>query len=125
MLRPHHSNYSVEQAATLFHLDDFRPVLGDHFSNRSYNDRNSHRISLPRCDLTFKMVNIWEKFRIQQHSVHDPRVVAPAQTVQAAPPSPTLPFGRANTVLIAHESGDLLSADPQAECEFYLQLAEW
>ena len=124
-LRPHHSNYSVEQAATLFHLDDFRPALGDHFSNRSYNDRNGRRISLPRCDLTFKMVNIWEKFRIQQRSVHDPQVVVPAQTVQAAPPSPTLPFGRANTVLIAHESGDLLSADPQAEREFYLQLAEW
>ena len=69
-LRPHHSSYSIEQAATLFHLDDFRPVLGDHFSNRSYNDRNGCRISLPRCDLTFKMVNIWEKFRIQQRSVH-------------------------------------------------------
>jgi hypothetical protein len=66
------------------------------------------------------MVNIWEKFQIQQCSVHDPRVVAPAQTVQAAPPSPILLFGCANMVLIAHESSDLLSANPQAECEFCL-----
>ena len=36
-------------------------------------------------------------------------MVSPAQTVQAAPPSPTLPFGQANTILIAHESGDQTS----------------
>lgn len=89
-LRPHHSKYSIEQAATLFNLDDFPPALGDHFSGRSYNNRNGRYISLPCCDLPFATVDIWEKFRLQQCSVHDLQVVMPAQTVQAAPPSPTL-----------------------------------
>ena len=86
MLRPHHPNYSIEQAAALFHLDDFHPVLGDYLSGRFYNDRNGCHISLPCCDIPFEIVDIWEKFRIQQHSVHDSQVVTPAQTVQAAPP---------------------------------------
>ena len=118
MLQPHHSKYSIEQAATLFNLDDFPPALGDHFSGRSYNNRNGCHISLPHCDLPFATVDIWEKFQLQQCSVHDLQVVMPAQMVQAAPPSPTFPFGCANTVLVAHESGDLLSADPQAEHMF-------
>ena len=128
MLRPHHSNCSIEQAAALFHLDDFHPVLGDYVSGRSYNNRNGRHIPLPRCDIPFELADIWEKFQIQQRSVHDSQVVTPAQTIQAAPPSPTLPFGRANTVLIAHESGDLLSADPLAERAFQLatfQIVNW
>lgn len=118
MLRPHHSNCSIEQAAALFHLDDFHPVLGDYLSGCSYNNRNGRRISLPCYDIPFEMVDIWEKFQIQQYSVHDSQVVTPAQTVQAAPSSPTLPFSHANMVLIVHKSSDLLSADPLAECAF-------
>ncbi|KAF9222828.1 hypothetical protein BS17DRAFT_836007 [Gyrodon lividus] len=54
----------------------------------------------------FSRVHVWSKFRMQQHSAQNPFALAPPQTIQAAPPSFALPFGRANTVLIAHESGD-------------------
>ncbi|KIK93858.1 hypothetical protein PAXRUDRAFT_785935 [Paxillus rubicundulus Ve08.2h10] len=43
---------------------------------------------------------------MQQHSVKNPAVLAPPQTVQATPPSPSLPFSWANIVLITHKSGD-------------------
>ncbi|KAL4072026.1 hypothetical protein J3A83DRAFT_4372007 [Scleroderma citrinum] len=114
-LRPHFPDVLLRDATVLLGLDDLLPALGDFFSGRSYTAHNGRRISLPDCPLPFDSVNIWNKFRIQQRCAQDAEVVVPTQTVQAAPPSPVLPFGRANTVLICHESGDLISADPHAE----------
>ncbi|KAG1825737.1 uncharacterized protein BJ212DRAFT_1295109 [Suillus subaureus] len=48
-------------------------------------------------------------FCLQWRSTQDSRVVSPAHTIQALPPSSLMPFGRGNTVLIAHKSGELLS----------------
>jgi hypothetical protein len=114
-IRPHHSNLSLHAALDHLGLDDLIPALGDFCSGCPYTARNGHRISTADCHLPFEAVNIWEKFRIQQRSVQDMQAVAPIQTVQAIPPSDRLPFGRANTVLISHESGDLLSSNPQSE----------
>ncbi|KAL4065534.1 hypothetical protein V8B97DRAFT_2025692 [Scleroderma yunnanense] len=104
-LRPHFPDVLLRDATVLLGLDDLLPALGDFFSGRSYTAHNGRRISLPDCPLPFD----------SQRSAQDAEVVVPTQTVQAAPPSPVLPFGRANTVLICHESGDLISADPHAE----------
>jgi hypothetical protein len=105
-LRPHFPNISIYEASQLLSISDLHPALGDFVSGRSYTHRNGRRISLPNCYLPFSHVHIWSKFRMQQRSAQNPAVLAPPQTVQAAPPSPSLPFGRANIVLITHESGD-------------------
>ncbi|KAG1877527.1 hypothetical protein F4604DRAFT_1580762, partial [Suillus subluteus] len=48
------------------------------------------------------------KFCMQQCSTQDSRIVSPARTVQALPPSSSMPFGRGDTVLITHESRYLI-----------------
>ncbi|KAI6039085.1 hypothetical protein EDC04DRAFT_2568878 [Pisolithus marmoratus] len=120
-VRPHRPNLLLHDAMVCLRLDDLIPALGDFFSGRTYTARNGRRFSSPNCSLPFQAINIWEKFRIQQRSVQDVQAVAPTQTVQAAPPSEQLPFGRANTVLVSHESGDLMSADPESELRAILQ----
>jgi hypothetical protein len=58
---------------------------------------------------------------MQQRSTQDTRVVSPAQTIQALPPSSLMLFGRGNTVLIAHESGELLSlAASECTCNSFV-----
>ncbi|KAH7908791.1 hypothetical protein BJ138DRAFT_1012076, partial [Hygrophoropsis aurantiaca] len=108
-LKPHYPELSIHDACDLFSLPDLLPALGDYFGGRSYLQRGGRRVSAGRCSLQFSHVRVWTKFRMQQYSTQNPLVVAPPQTVQAAPRGPSLPFGRANIVLIAHESGDLTS----------------
>ena len=112
---PHHSNLSLHIGSGHLRLDDLIPALGDFCSGHSYTARNGHHISTTDCHLSFQAVNIWEKFQIRQRSIQDLQAVAPIQTVQAMPPSNGLPFGHSNPVLVNHESGDLLSSDPQSE----------
>ncbi|KAG2070131.1 hypothetical protein BDR04DRAFT_1201164 [Suillus decipiens] len=56
-----------------------------------------------------------------QCSTQDSHIVSPAQTIQAPPPSALMPFGRGNTVLIAHKSGELLSL-AASECYAVVQV---
>ncbi|KAG1802822.1 uncharacterized protein HD556DRAFT_1489651 [Suillus plorans] len=107
--RPHYPNLSIEEASQLFRIPDLRSALGDLISGRSYLERNGRRVCRPNCSLSFDHLRVWQNFRIQRRSMQDARVVSPAQTVQALPPSSLMPFGRGNTVLISHESGELLS----------------
>ncbi|KAI6014080.1 hypothetical protein PISMIDRAFT_110851 [Pisolithus microcarpus 441] len=109
-VKPHFPSISVDDTAFLS-INDLRPALGDFFSGRSYTSRNGRRLSLPNCPLPFSDFHAWNKFRIQQRSVQDPLSLSPPQTIQAVPPSTNMPWGRANTVLISHESGDAISAD--------------
>ncbi|KAG9308640.1 hypothetical protein JVU11DRAFT_11593 [Chiua virens] len=109
--QPHLPRLSIDEACAAFSMDDLRAALGDFFSGRSYTNRNGRRIAAPNCSLPFSHVHMWNKFRIQQRSAQNPLSLRPAQTVEAHPPSPALPFGRGNTVLIVHESGELISID--------------
>jgi hypothetical protein len=64
---------------------------------------------------------------MQQRLLQDPTALAPPQTVQAASPGPSLPFGQANTVLILHESGELTSDvlnERRFQCHFPYQKAD-
>ncbi|EGO27165.1 hypothetical protein SERLADRAFT_406355 [Serpula lacrymans var. lacrymans S7.9] len=51
-------------------------------------------------DLGFDKVQLWFKFRLQQHSVFKTQVIMPSQMVQAFSPSNDAPFGNCDTVLI-------------------------
>ncbi|KAG9312495.1 hypothetical protein JVU11DRAFT_6882 [Chiua virens] len=110
-LQPHFPSLSVDDASKALSIPDLRAALGDFSSGRSYTARNGHHLASPDCPLPFSHIHAWHKLRIQQRSVQNPLSLRPAQTIQAVPPSPALPFGRANTVLISHESGELFSAE--------------
>ncbi|KAG1724322.1 uncharacterized protein EDB91DRAFT_1255279 [Suillus paluster] len=107
--RPHFPRLSIEEASQHFHIPDLCPALGDLISGRSYLERSGRRICRPNCSLSFDYLHVWQKFRMQRRSTQDSRIVSPAHTVQALPPSSSMPFGRGDTVLITHESGELLS----------------
>ncbi|KAG2359014.1 hypothetical protein BDR07DRAFT_1488757 [Suillus spraguei] len=107
--RPHHPCLSIEETSQMFHIPDLHPVLGDLISGRSYLEHNGRQFCSPNCSLSFDHLRVLQNFRLQRCSTQDSRVVSPAQTVQALAPSSSMPFGRGNTVLIAHESGELLS----------------
>lgn len=115
--RPHFPDISVDEASRSLGVQDLRPALVDFVSNNSYTSRNGRRVAPPNFPLSFSSLNAWNKFRIQLRSIQNPLTFSPPQTVQAEPPSASLPFGRANTVLLSHESGDLLSnANTERTC---------
>lgn len=97
--RPH-ATMSIDAAAAHFHLTDLQPALGDYFNNLTYSQRNGSRRSGADCTLPFTQIQIWYNFRLQRRSSQDPRICLPPQTIQALPPTPSMPFGRANTVII-------------------------
>jgi hypothetical protein len=63
------------------------------------------RKSRSSVELPFSNVHIWHNFRMQQYSAQDNHVILPARTVQALPPSATMPFGRRNIVLVNDTDG--------------------
>ena len=113
--RPHFPNLDVDEASRILAVSDLHSALGDFLSGRSYHARNGRRYAAPNCPLPFTSLHAWKKFRFQHRSVQNPLSFAPPQTVQAVPPSSTLPFGRASTVLIVHESGEFISTDMNGE----------
>lgn len=114
-LRPHFPDLSIDDACRTLAINDLRPALGDYFSGRSYTNRNGRRLAALDCRLPFSSLHAWNRFRIQRRSAQNPRTFSPPQTVQAIPPSTSLPFGRANTVLLTHESGDRICPDINSE----------
>lgn len=84
-VRPYRSAL-INDIATEFGLPDPRAALGDFCTAQSFDQRLGHRHSRPDCTLPFERLNIWTNFRLQQHSVQDPRIISPHQTIQAMPP---------------------------------------
>ncbi|KII84503.1 hypothetical protein PLICRDRAFT_117735 [Plicaturopsis crispa FD-325 SS-3] len=97
---------SINDAASLFGLQDLRPALGDYHRGLSYVQRNGRRVSDNHTTLPFSHIRVWLKFKIQQHSVHNPNSVIPSRTVQALPPSSYNKHGHCDTVLINSIDGN-------------------
>ncbi|KAH0825928.1 hypothetical protein J3R83DRAFT_7607 [Lanmaoa asiatica] len=114
-VHPHFPDLDIDVASQTLGITDLRPAFGDFFSGRSYGDRNGCRYAAANCPLPFTTLHAWNKLRIQHHSVQNPLSLVPPQTIQAVPPSSALPFGRANTVLLAHESGEFISTNMDDE----------
>ncbi|KAG2124547.1 hypothetical protein BD769DRAFT_1628761 [Suillus cothurnatus] len=96
-----HTNKTPPFLARLYQLPDFplklrsfiesvNPTLATRFHNR--------------------LLNVWNKFRIQLHSTLRPRLVMPSQQVQAYPPSTNYPRGNCDTVLLQMHSEDAIVA---------------
>ncbi|KIM83716.1 hypothetical protein PILCRDRAFT_88067 [Piloderma croceum F 1598] len=105
-LKPHHHNMAIDAAAALFDIPDFRAALGDYFLlKQTYANHRGQRKSSSNVNLPFSCVHVWHNFRMQQYSAQDQRIMLPSCTIQALPPSPNMPFGRCNTVLINDTDG--------------------
>lgn len=113
---PHFPNLDIDNTSQILGVNDLRSALGDFFSGCSYHARNGRHYATSQCPLPFTSLCTWNKFCIQHHSVQDPLSFVPPQTIQAVPPSSTLPFGQASTVLIVHESGEFISTNMNSEC---------
>lgn len=113
-LRPHYK-LQIEDAAQTYSLPDLRAACGDFFSGQDYRARNGKRKSDVHCNLLFNEVQTWKSFRMQQASTQDASVLLPPRTVQALPPSPQMPYGRCNTVIVDDASGTLTSSDCERE----------
>lgn len=105
-LHPHFPKRSIHDASRFLGINDLLPALGDFLSSHSYINRNGQRLATFNCHLTFSSLNAWKKFCIQLCSAQNPISFSPPQTIQAEPPSDSLPFGRANMVLLSHESSE-------------------
>ena len=110
-IQPRFPGLSIDDACHTLLIAGFRKALGNFFSGHSCTARNDHHLATHNCTLLFPHIHAWDKFHIQQHSAHKPLSLHPAQTVQALPSTPALPFCHVNTILISHESGNLISAE--------------
>jgi hypothetical protein len=98
---PHYPHLTVNDAVQLFNIMDFHGALGDFFSSgQIYVTCCGQRKSSSSCRLQFSHIQVWNNFRMQQHSTQDTQIIHPSQTVQALPPSASMPHGRCNTILI-------------------------
>ncbi|KAI5991692.1 hypothetical protein F5J12DRAFT_727279, partial [Pisolithus orientalis] len=113
--KPHFPSIPVDDAAPLL-IHDLQPVFGDFFLGWSYTSHHGCHLSSPNSPLPFSHFHAWDKFCIQQHLAQDPLSLSPPQTTQAFPLSTNMPWGQANTILICHESGDVISAGHVDEC---------
>ena len=122
IIQPPFPGLSNDDACHTLSIAGFQKALGDVFSSHSYTAQNGCCLATPNCTFPFSHIHAWDKFRIQQCSVHNSLFLCPAQAIQALPPTPTLPFGHVNTILISHKSGHLISAESnQCACsKFHL-----
>ena len=88
------SKLTFAQAAELYSLPDFLPMLKDYVLQCSENDDTIRILE------TFNTLKVWYKFRIQQYSSSRPSLILPSQAVQAFPPSAQFPFGNCDAVLL-------------------------
>jgi len=122
----HLRSVTVDEAAQLFNLSDFHAALGDYFCLKlTHAQRRGQRRSRLDCALPFSHVAVWYSFRMQQHSVQDSRIVLPSRTIQALPPSNTMPYGRCNTVLLNDVDGSGDRTSSSGEDRKYFALCSW
>jgi len=91
-----HRRMTIDEAATLFDLPDLRMAISDYLdrcaNSVDHNIAGRQRAS-PNCSLPSDRIQIWTKVRVQVRNYHNPGLVEPAQTMNAAPPSQEHPRG--------------------------------
>ena len=104
--RPTMTNMTIDSAAELYELPDFRPAIADYL-DRHFPDFThtigGRRQSAPDCPLPFNCIQIWHKMRIQLRSSYDSKTLLPSQSLQASPASTKRPFGRYDHVIISSD----------------------
>ncbi|KAG1907062.1 uncharacterized protein F5891DRAFT_940310 [Suillus fuscotomentosus] len=96
-----HTNKTAPFLARLYQLPDFPLTL------RSFIESVNPTLA---TRFQNQLLNVWNKFRIQLHSMLRPRLVMPSQQVQAYPPSTNYPRGNCDAVLLQMHSEDAIVA---------------
>lgn len=112
---PYHSAL-INDIATEFGLSDLQGPLHDFCAAQLYGQHLGQQYSSPDCALPFECLNVWTNFCLQQHSVQDPCIISPHQTVQAMPTTNDLPGGQCNTVLVYNNDGYHISLADSGLC---------
>jgi hypothetical protein len=101
--KPDVPTISIDSAALLSGVD-LRRALIDYVHACSGKGGPPGLIS----DIPFDHLRVWFKFKIQLYSAHHTRVIMPAQTIQAVPPSNDAPLGRCDTVMAVKAENPLI-----------------
>ncbi|KAF7981980.1 hypothetical protein HWV62_30801 [Athelia sp. TMB] len=101
---------TVDDASEIYGLPDLRQALADYARDATDPGSNvmtsiigTRRTSLPGCGLSFNLIRVWLKIRMQSKTFHDTECVAEPRTVMCAPPSEEWVFGHSDTVLVNNE----------------------
>ena len=104
--RPTLTNMTVDRAAELYKLPNFKPAIADYL-DRCLPDFThtigGRRQSAPDCQLPFSRIQIWHKMRIQLRSSYDFKTLLPSQGLHASPASAKWPFGRYDHAIISSD----------------------
>ena len=90
------TNMTVDHAAELYELPDFRPAIADYLNRHRPDFTHTiggRRQATPDCQLPFTCIQIWHKVRIQLRSSYDAKMLLPSQGLHATPASTKWPFG--------------------------------
>ncbi|KAF8147191.1 hypothetical protein K438DRAFT_1626610, partial [Mycena galopus ATCC 62051] len=97
---------TIESAALKFGLPDFRPALASYL-HRTHGPRiiiGGKRPTLDYLGVPFEKIEYWDKVRIQSCAFHDSQKILIPETVNAVPPNETWKRGRADAVIVNHDS---------------------
>jgi hypothetical protein len=91
---------SVTKVQQLYALPDFGRALSDYIAKASGGQFMTAWSNDRDC------LKMWNKFRLQLHSVFCLWMIMPSQVVQAAPPSEKFPLGNCDAVITQSMHGD-------------------
>jgi hypothetical protein len=97
---------TIDDAVSKFNLPDLRGALADFFRHGGDNPPvvGGRRTANADTQLPFDDIQIWTKFRLQNHAYHPPHNILSAQTVNASPPVESWTFGHSDVVLVNTDS---------------------
>ena len=100
--QPTMTNMTVDSAAELYELPDFRLAIADyldrHFLDFTHTIGGRQQLALD-CQLPFNRIQIWHKMR----SSHDSKTLLPSQALHTSPVSTKWPFGRYDHIIISSD----------------------
>ncbi len=93
---------SLHEVAAKYKLPDFVTAIFNYFNSPPGGSFHWKEVS----EIPFTCIDVWDHVRIQLRTVQDDNILTAPQTVMAAPPSETLPFGYCNFVLFIERAGE-------------------
>ncbi|KAG1816744.1 uncharacterized protein BJ212DRAFT_1299501 [Suillus subaureus] len=97
---------SVDDTALKFDVPDLQPAIADFLSCEAAHGQDyvhtigGARRAKPTTSLSFKKLQVWFKFRLQDTDLHDISVVRPAQTLNCSPHSGVWTCGWYDPVIV-------------------------
>lgn len=103
-VRPDRTNITITQMQDLYPFPHAAYYIDQYIHSARREDLLP--VATPSWSPSSGMVNVWHKFRIQQHSSFRSKYLMCSQMVQAYPRSEEHPFGLHDAVLVGHPGAD-------------------